>query len=112
MFGKVDKSVHEAVLQERDTALASLEALTGEKSTLTEQLTTLTTERDQAIAQLTEAQSTIADLQSQITDLNAKLANRPGVDATNVAPTEEKIETQEAAPVAADPVTEFASEKF
>lgn len=112
-FGKVDKSVHEAVIQERDTALASLEALTGEKTTLTEQLTTITAERDQAAAQLAEAQNTNAELQSQIDDLNAKLAKRPGVEATSVVPNEETIETQEEAPtVAADPVTEFASEKM
>lgn len=119
MFGKVDKSVHEAVIQERDAALASVEALTGEKTTLTEQLTTITTERDQARTELETAQNALATaqntataLQSQVDDLTAKLAARPGADATSVKPATESIETEETPSVAADPVTEFAAEKF
>lgn len=119
MFGKVDAKVHEAVVQERDTALASIEQLTGEKTELTGQLTTLTTERDQARTELataqnelTEAQNTIESLNTQVADLTTKLANRPGADATSVKPATESIETEETPSVAADPVTEFAAEKF
>lgn len=120
MFGKVEKSVHDAVVKERDSALETIKTLTGEKETLTGQVTTLTTERDQARTELetaqnalVTAQNTATDLQSKVDDLTAKLAARPGVEATSVAPNEETIETQEEAPtVAADPVTEFASEKM
>lgn len=119
MFGKVDQKVHDVVVQERDTAFSTIETLTSEKETLTGQVTTLTTERDEARSalataqnELSTAQNTATALQSQVDDLTAKLATRPGVEATNVAPTVEKIETEEASTVAADPVTEYASEKM
>lgn len=119
MFGKVDQKVHDAVVQERDTALSTIETLTGEKTTLTGQITTLTTERDEARSALATAQNELATaqnnataLQSQVDDLTAKLAARPGAEATHVKPTTENIETESAPTVAADPVTEFAAEKF
>ena len=119
MFGKVDAKVHEAVVQERDTALASIEQLTGEKTELTRQLTTLTTERDQARteletaqSELAEAQNTIESLNTQVAELTTKLANRPGAAATEVEPKTETIETSDEPKVVVDPVVEFAQEKM
>lgn len=117
MFGKIDQKVHEAVVQERDTALASIEQLTGEKTELTGQLTTITTERDQARTELetaqnelTEAQNTIESLNTQVADLTTKLANRPGAAATEVQPKTETIETKEKFKVVVDPVMDYAKE--
>jgi len=119
MFGKVDAKVHEAVVQERDTALASIETLNGEKETLTGQVTTLTTERDDARTELataqnalTEAQNTIESLNTQVAELTTKLANRPGAAATEVEPKTETIETSDDPKVVVDPVVEFAQEKM
>lgn len=113
MFGKIDKEVHEAVIQERDALKASLETAQGQATTLNGQIETLTSERDTATADLATAQNSITEKDQQIAALTAQLAARPGAPATEVAPVVEKIETTEnELSIKTDIATEFVKENL